>query len=114
MDFEIVRHTGTCVEQLLVDLLVYRQIDVVVLLTAAGQVAVDRVIPRLEDPVLVGVQRLQDKRKIHKSIFISTVMSTRRGFVEAQQKKTDIYTNESTHVNPLAYRGYNSDVNLVF
>lgn len=46
-------NVSTCTQQLLVDLLVYCQINVVVLLTAARQVAVNGVVPRLEDPVFV-------------------------------------------------------------
>ena len=42
----------TCSEQLFVNVLVYCEIDVVVLLAAAGQVAVDGVVSRLEDSVL--------------------------------------------------------------
>lgn len=54
---------STCIEQLLVDLVIYRQVDVVVLVTAVGQVAVDGVVPGLEDPVLVVFQWLQ--RNLH-------------------------------------------------
>lgn len=50
---------NTCIEQLLVDLIIFRQVDVVVLLTAVGQVAVDGVVSGLEDPVLVVFQWLQ-------------------------------------------------------
>lgn len=50
---------NTCIEQLLVDLVIYRQVDVVVLLATVGQVAVDGVVSGLEDPVLVVFQWLQ-------------------------------------------------------
>lgn len=54
---------NTCIQQLLVDLVVYRQVDVVVLFTAVRQVAVNGVVPGLEDPVLVVFQWLQ--RNLH-------------------------------------------------
>lgn len=50
---------NTCIEQLLVDLVIYRQVDVVVLLTTVGQVAVNGIVSGLEDPVLVVFQWLQ-------------------------------------------------------
>lgn len=56
---------NTCIEELLVDLVIFCQVDVVVLLTAAGQVAVDGVVSGFEDPVLVVFQWLQ--RKLHLS-----------------------------------------------
>lgn len=54
---------NTCIEQLLVDLVIFRQVDVVVLLPAVGQVAVNGIVSGLEDPVLVVFQRLQ--RNLH-------------------------------------------------
>lgn len=54
---------NTCIEQLLVDLVIYRQVDVVVLLTTVGQVAVNGIVSGLEDPVLVVFQWLQ--RNLH-------------------------------------------------
>lgn len=50
---------NTCIKQLLVDLIIYRQVDVVVLLATAGQVAVNGIVSGLEDPVLVVFQWLQ-------------------------------------------------------
>lgn len=45
--------TFTCSEQLLVDLIVYCQIDVVVLVTAAGEITVNRIVSGLENPEFV-------------------------------------------------------------
>lgn len=56
---------STCIEQLLVNLFVYRQINVVVLLTTARQVAVDGIVSWLEDPVFVVFQWLKRKETFH-------------------------------------------------
>lgn len=52
---------NTCIKQLLVDLFIYRQVDVVVFLTTVGQVAVNGIVSRLEDSVFVVFQWLQGK-----------------------------------------------------
>lgn len=58
MIYPIALFRNTCIEQLLVDLVIFGQVDVVVLFTAVGQVAVNGVVSGLEDPVLVVFQWL--------------------------------------------------------
>lgn len=52
----------TCIEELFVDLFIDGQLNVIVFLTTAGEVAVNRIIPRFVDPEFVVFQRLQRNR----------------------------------------------------
>ena len=53
----------TSIQKLFIDVLIDGQVDIVVLLPTAGEVAVNGVVPRLEDSVFVIFQRLQKLQK---------------------------------------------------
>lgn len=63
----------TCREQLCVDIFIYRQVNVVVLFTTGGEVAVNGIISWLKDPVLAVFQWLKGTRDVHYTGWLVTL-----------------------------------------